>query len=244
MPAARSVNRNQREAHAVTSEAQQQGADGQASSHQLRDGLVVLLSVTTGVADATSFLGLGKVFGSVMTGNMVLLGLGAATHDGAESLRAGLALAGYAAGVLVGAPVAARAGHRRIWPTAVTVTLALEACLLLAAGLTWDLTRRVGPASVAILLLLAAGMGLQSAAVRRLGQMSTTYLTSTFTGVIAGLSTRRKPEGLWRSIGVILAVIAGALCAGLLVKFAPGWVPVLQLAPLITVVGCAIMLSD
>jgi uncharacterized membrane protein YoaK (UPF0700 family) len=179
-----------------------------------------------------------------MTGNMVLLGIGAASHDAAQALRAGLALAGCTAGVLAGAPLAARPSRRRTWPVPVTVTLVLEACLLLAAAVTWELTTRAGAASIALLVLLAAGMGLQSAAVRRLGQMSTTYLTSTLTGVIAGLSTRQKPEGLWRSIGVMLAVITGALCAALLVRFGPRWVPALQLAPLLTVIGFACVLSD
>lgn len=97
----------------VTAETDSQGGDGRTSALRLRDGLVVLLGVTTGVADATAFLALGRVFSSVMTGNMVLLGVGAASHDGAEALRAGLAIAGYAAGVLAGVPIAARTGRRR-----------------------------------------------------------------------------------------------------------------------------------
>jgi hypothetical protein len=46
---------------------------------------------------------------------------------------------------------------------------------------------------LALLLLAAAAMGLQSTAVRRLGQMSTTYLTSTLTGVITAVALRRWP---------------------------------------------------
>ena len=44
-----------------------------------RDGLLVLLTLTTGAVDASSFLHLGNVFSSVITGNLVLLGLSAAT---------------------------------------------------------------------------------------------------------------------------------------------------------------------
>jgi len=43
----------------------------------MRDSLVVLLTVTTGAVDAASFLALGHVFGSVITGNLVLRGVAA-----------------------------------------------------------------------------------------------------------------------------------------------------------------------
>lgn len=224
----------------VKSEADHQDARRGAPAGRLRDGLVVLLAVTTGVADATAFLALGKVFSSVMTGNMVLLGVGAATHGADVALRAGLALAGYAAGVLAGAPLAARPGGDHTWPSAVTATLSLEACLLVAAAIAWEVTSREGTARIALLLALAAAMGMQAAAVRRLGQMSTTYLTSTFTGVLAGLATGRRPAGLWRSIGVMLAAVGGALTGALLVRFGPGWLPVMLLAPLLAVIGCAV----
>jgi len=42
-----------------------------------RHSLVVVLTFDTGCADATGFLALGGAFSSVMTGNMVLLGLSA-----------------------------------------------------------------------------------------------------------------------------------------------------------------------
>jgi uncharacterized membrane protein YoaK (UPF0700 family) len=205
---------------------------------------VVLLGLTAGVADATAFLAFGRVFSSVMTGNMVLLGVGAASHDAAEALRAGLAIAGYSVGVLAGVPIAAQTGRRRTWPVAVTGTLTVEACLLIAFAAVWEATTRQGDASIALLILLAAAMGLQAAAVRRLGQMSSTYLTGTLTSVIASLATRRRYPGLARDVGVMLAVIAGALAGGLLVRFGPAWVPVPVLLPLLAVIGWAAVSPD
>ena len=41
-------------------------------------GLLLLLSATTGLVDAVSVLGLGKVFTANMTGNVVFLGFAAA----------------------------------------------------------------------------------------------------------------------------------------------------------------------
>jgi hypothetical protein len=67
-----------------------------------RDGLVVMLTLSTGALDAVTFLRLGKVFSSVITSNLALLGVAAGQHDATLALNGGLALAGYAAGVLLG----------------------------------------------------------------------------------------------------------------------------------------------
>ena len=62
-----------------------------------RDILLVVLTLTTGVLDAVTFVRLGKVFSSVITGNLVLLGIAAGHQGGALALDAGLALAAAAA---------------------------------------------------------------------------------------------------------------------------------------------------
>jgi uncharacterized membrane protein YoaK (UPF0700 family) len=46
-----------------------------------RNALVVVLIVASGSVDAVGFLRLGGVFTSVMTANMVLLGVSAGTRD-------------------------------------------------------------------------------------------------------------------------------------------------------------------
>jgi uncharacterized membrane protein YoaK (UPF0700 family) len=205
----------------------------------MRDILVVLLTLTTGAVDATSFLALGNVFSSVITGNLVLLGVAAGTGHGALAVRSGLALAGYAAGVAVGAPIAARrGGGAGTWPPRVTVTLAAELCVMAAFTVGWEAAsgHPRGGLELALLVLLAAAMGLQAAAVRRLGQMSTTYLTSTLTAVIAGLVTGDKPEGLSRSLGVLAVIIVGATAGSLAVETAPAWLPAVVLIPLCLVI--------
>jgi uncharacterized membrane protein YoaK (UPF0700 family) len=62
-----------------------------------------VLTLTTGALDVVSYLRLGKVFSSVITGNLALLGVATGKHDAVLASNAGLALAGYACGVLVGA---------------------------------------------------------------------------------------------------------------------------------------------
>ena len=61
---------------------------------------MAILAATAGATDVISFLALGGVFSSVMTANMVLLGLGAGQQNGPLALRAGAALTGYIVGAL------------------------------------------------------------------------------------------------------------------------------------------------
>jgi len=205
-----------------------------------RDVRVVLLTMTTGAVDAVTFLLLGKVFSSVITGNLVVLGVSAATGSASEALHAGVALAAYAAGVAVGAPLAARGGdHDATWPRSVTVTLAAELCVLAAFCAGWELASgRPRDGGLLVLLVLAASaMGMQSAATRRLGQMSSTYLTSTLTAVVAALATGKRPQAMGRSLGAIAAIVAGAVAGGLLAEKAYAWLPVMVLLPLGLVVA-------
>jgi uncharacterized membrane protein YoaK (UPF0700 family) len=223
-----------------------------------RDGLVVLLTVTTGAVDAASFLYLGHVFCSVVTGTMVLLGISVGTHDPGLALNCGVALVSYIVGVVAGTPLAVRrAGrwlegwpvrrwhratkHQEIWPSWLTVALALEFCMLALFSLGWELTSG-RPSGVAQRLLLAAagvGMGIQGAAIRQLGEISTTYLTGTLTGVISALATGRTPDGLRRSLGIFAALATGAILSALSTMYQPTLLPIVVLAPIALVVWLA-----
>jgi uncharacterized membrane protein YoaK (UPF0700 family) len=209
-------------------------------SRTARDGLVVLLALTTGAIDATAFERLGNVFASVITGNLVLLGIGAARPDGRAALFAAAALVAYAAGVLVAAP---RRGQPEDaasgpWPGAARAALTLDLMLLVALSVGWELSAgRPGEAGELLLLAAAAcAMGLQSAAVRRVGPMSTTYLTSTFIGVWEAVAARRWSADENRSVAILAIAVVGAAGATLLILNAPRLLPALILAPLVAVV--------
>jgi uncharacterized membrane protein YoaK (UPF0700 family) len=208
-----------------------------------RDGLLVLLTLTTGAVDASSFLHLGNVFSSVITGNLILLGVAAATRFSSLAIHSGTALAGYSVGVLIGALIATRrAENGDTWPLSVTVTLVAEFCVLAGFSAGWELTGG-SPGRTAELLLIAAlslAMGIQSAAVRQLGGMSTTYLTGTLTAVLTDLATRDRKPGLARSVGVIAAIVSGAVAGGIVAEHAPAWLPAVILTPLAVVVIASI----
>jgi uncharacterized membrane protein YoaK (UPF0700 family) len=204
-----------------------------------RDVLVVMLTLCTGALDAVCFLRLGKVFSSVITGNLALLGIAAGEKNGGLAANGGLALAGYAAGVALGTAFAGTAERGQpVWPRRVTVTLAVELGILAVFSVGWLVSgSHRGTATRMVLLVLAAtAMGVRTAAVRRLGQMSTTYLTSTLTGLAAALATWRLPDDWQRSLGVIAALVVGAVFGSLAATQSPSWVPAAVLVPQVCVV--------
>lgn len=205
-----------------------------------RDVLLVLLAVTAGATDATAFIRLGHVFASVITGNLVLLGISAARADGHVALFAGCALAAYALGVILAAPRRAEQEEaaRAVWPARTTVALGADLALLIAFAVAWEIDGRAPArgAQLLMVILCAAAMGVQSTAVRRLGSVSTTYLTSTLVGLFEAVVARRWDESQTRSLLILVALAGGAAAAAALISHARAWVPAVQLLPLVTVV--------
>jgi hypothetical protein len=78
--------------------------------------------------------------------------------------------------VFVAAPRRDREGP--VWPVGATLALGVDTALLIGFAVVWEMEGgRPGRTMQVVLLTVAAGaMGVQSSAVRRLGQMSTTYL--------------------------------------------------------------------
>jgi uncharacterized membrane protein YoaK (UPF0700 family) len=173
-----------------------------------RDTLLVLLALATGATDAAAFERLGHVFASVITGNLVVLGISLVSGDHHVTLFVACALAGYSCGVLLAAPRRRPTPPGRVWPSGVTRALVGELALLIAFAVGWELAgHRPTEAWQAILVIIAgAAMGIQSTAVRRLGQISTTYLTSTLTGLLEDLRIRRRTDGQMRSLGILISL--------------------------------------
>ena len=206
----------------------------------------MVLTLTTGTLDAVSFLRLGKVFSSVITGNLALLGVAAGEHDAVLALNGGLALAGYGCGVLAGGAIAGTPQRDQpVWPLRVTIALAAELAVLAAFSGQWlaDGGHPAGASRHALLLLAAAAMGMQSTAVRRLGQISTTYLTSTLTGILTALAIRRWPAAWQRSSGILIIAATGAALGALAVTYSPLWVPAAVLTPIAAVLAGSVTLT-
>lgn len=207
-----------------------------------RYALVVALTFVTGTVDALGFINLGGAFSSVMTGNMVLLGIGSASGDWTEASHVGLAILSFMLGVLGGARIARRSHpDEPVWPRGATVALGAEAVLLTVVALVWiGLGGAVGPDVAQVLLALcAAALGVQSSAVQRLGVsgLSSTYLTGTLTTLIAGVAARKPAAVLLPSLLVLVALVVGA---------GAGWAAsatIRPVAPLISLVPFLVILS-
>ncbi|MGH7770598.1 MAG: YoaK family protein [Candidatus Binatia bacterium] len=227
--------------------------------------MLLILTWAAGCVDAISYLGLGHVFTAMMTGNTVLLGLALAQGEILAALRSIVALIGFAAGVAAGAMIVERDDKDRRWPRAVTKALALEAVFLAVFVLTWHFAgnSRGAAAVYFLIVLLSLAMGLQAAAVRRLGVpgIATTYITGTMTSLMVDLvgwirsaASPPRPAGIegnknnessgvpWEQrVGLLAGVFFlygfGALAGGVLYTRAP---MLAALSPLIAV-GAVVM---
>lgn len=203
--------------------------------------LAVGLTVASGAMDAISFMRLGSVFSTVMTGNLVLLGLSAGRQDGTLAAHAAVALAGFVLGVLAGSRIAGQPLDQRVWPARVTVALSVELVLLAAFVGGWLPSRGhpTGALQIGLLALATLAMGVRSGAVRAIGisGLSTTYLTGTLVGVLGEVSTSNGVQ--WRSVAILGGLLTGAALAGALVIESATYAPTLPLGLLVVVLAAA-----
>jgi len=208
-------------------------------------GLLLVLSMVTGIVDAISVLGLGNVFVANMTGNVVFLGFAVAGSGRFVPSSLIVALVGFLLGAVVAGRTANAHQHRptRHWLLRACVVegglVLLAAVVALGVGVaTLSEGGRLG-----MIAMLAAAMGFRNATVRRLGvpDLTTTVLTLTLTGIAADspLAGGRNPN-LWRRFGAVGALFLGALIgAWLLLRF--GLVPPLLLAAALTVAATLVV---
>ncbi|GAA5196171.1 hypothetical protein GCM10023322_64500 [Rugosimonospora acidiphila] len=209
-----------------------------------RDGLMIALTLLTGATDATTFIKLGNVFTSVMTGNMVLMGLSIGRGDVSAFGHAALAVVSYIAGTIAGSRIVGKPrDDDPIWPLALTVALLVELALFVGVACGWW-AGHSGPTGVlqtVLLIFSTLALGIQSSAILRLNVsgLSTTYLTGTLTTVVHSLVLRRRAQGNGRSIGVLCALVLGAALGGLLAIQVPAAAPAVPLVILVGVIVSA-----
>jgi len=199
-----------------------------------RTRAVVLLAALSGATDAIGLLALGGSFTSVMTGNMVFLGVSVGSQQAAALGFTLAAIGGYVVGVLVGARVAGEPQpDDGVWPRRVTLGLYLElACFVVSAVVWWAVGGHPGDGLIAPLLAInAAALGIQSSVIIRFGVsgLSTTYMTGTLTTMLARIAGRHPLSSVGRSGALLLALICGAAAGAFGYAHSRPLVPVLQL---------------
>ncbi len=187
--------------------------------HPLTRALLVL-TFTTGVIDAASYLGLGHVFTANMTGNIVLLGFGIAGGSGLPVVSPLVSLAAFLAGAVLGGRMALSVPART--PHLSRSMLIEIAVVLLATVLALALDIKPDQLSGDLLIaLLAFGMGVRNATVKRakIADLTTTVLTMTLTGLAADSPLGGgSGEGSWRRSAAVVAMLIGAIAGALLLK--------------------------
>ena len=133
--------------------------------HPLSRTLLVL-TFTTGLVDAVSYLGIGHVFTANMTGNIVFLGFGIAGSGGLPVVAPLISLGAFLAGAGVGGVLASRVAQRH--PQHLARALAVEVVLVgIAAVIAAAVKVRANAVSGdAVIALLALAMGVRNATVR------------------------------------------------------------------------------
>ncbi|MEU2614095.1 YoaK family protein [Micromonospora sp. NPDC007271] len=224
-------------------------AEGEPNLLRRRHALVVVLTFLTGSADAVGFLALGGAFSSVMTGNMVLLGLSAGSGHAELALTSGCAIVSFIIGVLAGARLAGSARpDDPVWPRQVTRALVLELLVFVVFLVVWvvNLPHPSAQLDLALLMLSATALGIQSSAVQRFGVpgLSSTYLTGTLTSLIAGVAARSPWRKLRPRAHVLLALMTGAAVGALVAVHLPACSPVLLLVPLVFVIAVSARMAE
>ena len=195
---------------------------------------MVLLAVAAGFSDALGYVGLGRVFTANMTGNTILLGLAIGQGEISAALRSVAALVGFVLGIALAGTIVARTRVQSIWSMTVTATLAGE-CLVLLVFTLWGTIASPSPgseATIALIVLLATAMGMQSIALHALGVsgVTSTAINATWIEVICSLSSRFRMirelharasaegnyfAGIGAQVMVIGAYLVAAAIAGL-----------------------------
>jgi uncharacterized membrane protein YoaK (UPF0700 family) len=214
-----------------------------------RDGplpaMLLALTALAGLVDAASILALNHVFVAAMTGNLVFVGLGLAGASFFSATHAGIALAGFVVGALLGAHTCRHSsGHRGLAVRNIAITKAALAVpvtvIAVASGGDLDAWART-----VVTVLLAVSMGGQLALIRylKVPDLVTAVLTLTLTGAVTERSGVRDPAVLRRGLA-LLAFALGVVAGGLLTRLvAVGAALALGLA-IIVVVGVAAHLAS
>lgn len=209
--------------------------------------LVVLLAVNSGATDAIGFISLGGAFTSVMTGNMVLLGIASGTRQASLAVHASAAIVCFILGGVAGARIAGQPSDSSdVWPSSVTTALRVELVLVATYALGWEVLggHPHGLWAAVLLGVNAVALGIQSSAIQRFGVsgLSTTYMTGTLTTLVIRLTHTHNFRQVTHSLQLLLGLILGAASGALLAVSLAWAAPLVQLLSLGAVVVAAVAL--
>src|SRR5436309_2152018 len=160
---------------------------------EIIDLALTALVLASGVTDVASFLALGDVFTSAMTGNTALLGIALSQGRLLSATHSFSALLGFMLGAALAAAMYPREQRGRPGSVAVIRPLLwIEICCLGLFAALLTLVGRPGEslALYALILLSAVGMGVQGVAARHINSpgINTIVFTSTLVSIVISLT--------------------------------------------------------
>ncbi|WBU37663.1 YoaK family protein [Homoserinibacter sp. YIM 151385] len=180
---------------------------------------LLLLTASTGVVDAVSYLALDRVFTGNMTGNVLFIGFALVGVGGIPLLNNVLALAGFAAGSIIGGRIVGRGHPASSWPRRSLGVLIGGGLVFFALAGLWALLGALEERWLLLVtVLLAAVMGAQVSAVKPIGNSDIT--TIVVTNTIANLARDSRLGGgtgqrwLTRLLAVLCMFAGAAVGAG------------------------------
>ena len=207
---------------------------------------LLALTFSTGIIDALSWLGLNGVFTANMTGNVLIIGMGAVGAGGAHWAPPLAALVIF----LLGAATAGRVQRDQPpgWSARTTTIFVVVGAIVLALGvasLAWP-PRHFDESAYIVMGALAFAMGAQGAEAMRLAvpHIITVAVSSAVVGLgvslfIAPHTRDRDGHDLLRRALAIVALIGGAIVGSLLLQIAFGLGLVVAAAIVLTAVAVA-----
>jgi uncharacterized membrane protein YoaK (UPF0700 family) len=189
----------------------------------LLNGSLLVLTFSTGLVDAVSYLALGHVFTANMTGNVVFMAFALTGAPGHSIARSAIALLS----ALIGGALAGHMDKRIVWKRRniwLSASFAIEAIFLtIAFCVAWfSRGQPIQALTVDSLIVLTGfGMGVRNGTVHRLAvpDLNTTVLTLTVAGLAFDSSVAGGDNIRWqRKVGSIVMMFVGAATGAMLLR--------------------------
>jgi uncharacterized membrane protein YoaK (UPF0700 family) len=194
-------------------------------SPRLLVSVFVLLTASTGVVDAVSFLSLGHVFTANMTGNVVFIAFACAGVPGLSAARSGTALVAFLAGAASGVRAARNLRVNAVSPKLAAMLLGEGLALSLATAIAVRFESQLAEGRMqlyVVIALTAWAMGLQSATALRLAAPG--LVPNVLTTALTWIATDPRHDSAWtRRAASVSAMFAGALVGAWLWHFSKVW---------------------
>jgi uncharacterized membrane protein YoaK (UPF0700 family) len=186
---------------------------------------LLLLTASTGVIDADSYLALDHVFTGNMTGNVLFIGFALAGVAGIPFVNNVIALLGFVVGTIVGGRIVGR-GHVEGLPRVSAWLLFAGGILAIGLATTWTIVGHLPtPVLFAVTFLLASVMGSQVCAVKPIGNSDVTTIVVTNTLANLARDSRLaggKHENWAPRLLAVVAMGVGAAVGALVIHFSDG----------------------